>query len=101
MFPDWSAVTSPVVGNALQAMVGSEHVLNRWSGYNPATDRVRVALLQIYAESGRAPMLDTLAERAGLSETAVRPLLQELRGRDLVVLGRMALRRAEISTVRC
>ncbi len=51
-FPDWSAVTSPVVKNALQAMVGSDHVLNRWSGYDPATDRVRVALLRLYADHG-------------------------------------------------
>jgi len=67
-------------------MVGSDHVFDRWSGYDPATDRVRVALLQLYAEDGRAPTTGTLAERAGVSETAVRLLLQELRRRDLVVL---------------
>jgi len=67
-------------------MVGSDHVFDRWSGYDPATDRVRVALLQLYAEDGRAPTTGTLAERAGMSETAVRLLLQELRRRDLVVL---------------
>ncbi|MDX0190404.1 bifunctional organomercurial lyase/mercury(II) reductase MerBA [Sinorhizobium meliloti] len=86
LFPDWSVVTSPVVRNALQAMVGSDHVLNRWSGYDPATDRVRVALLQLYAKDGRAPIRSALAERAGLDETAIRPLLAELRRRDLVVL---------------
>jgi mercuric reductase len=85
-FPDWSVVTSPAVRDVLQALIGSDHVLNRWSGYNPTTDRVRVALLQLYAESGRAPAPDMLAERAGLSRTVIRPLLQELRGRDLVVL---------------
>lgn len=51
-FPDWSTVTSPAVRDALLAMVGSGHVLNRWSGYDPATDRVRVALLQLYVEHG-------------------------------------------------
>jgi len=85
-FPDWSAVTSPMVKNALQAMVGSDHVLDRWSGYHPATDQVRVALLELYAEGGRVPATDALAERTGLSETAIRPLLEELRRRDLVVL---------------
>ncbi len=85
-FPDWSVVTSPAVRNALQAMVGSDHVLNRWSGYNAATDRVRVALLQLYAEDGRAPTTRALAERAELSETVIRPLLAELRRRDLLVL---------------
>ncbi|MBB4190021.1 mercury(II) reductase [Rhizobium aethiopicum] len=85
-FPDWSVVTSPTVRSALQAMVGSDHVLNRWSGYDPATDRIRVALLQLYAEDGRAPVTAALAERTGLSETDVQPLLEELRRRDLVVL---------------
>jgi mercury(II) reductase len=85
-FPDWSVVTSPVVRDALQAMVGSDHVLNRWSGYDPAADRVRVALLQLYAEGGRAPAISALAERAELNEMAIRPLLEELRRRDLIVL---------------
>lgn len=85
-FPDWSVVTSPVVRGALQAMAGSDQALNRWSGYNPAADRVRVALLQLYAEDQRAPSRSALAERAELSETAIRPLLEELRRRDLVVL---------------
>ncbi|GLS36653.1 hypothetical protein GCM10010869_22440 [Mesorhizobium tianshanense] len=85
-FPAWSVVSSPAVKEALLAMVGSDHVLNRWSGYDPATDRVRVALLQLYAEDGRAPSIGALAERAGLSGTAIRPLLQELRRRDLIVL---------------
>jgi mercuric reductase len=85
-FPDWSVVTSPAVKDALQAMVGSDHVFDRWSGYDPATDRVRVALLQLYSEDGRAPTTGALAERAGLNETSVRTLLEELRRRDLVVL---------------
>ncbi|OJU55556.1 MAG: mercury(II) reductase [Alphaproteobacteria bacterium 62-8] len=85
-FPDWSAVISPVVKDTLLAMIGSDHVLNRWSGYDPATDRVRVALLRLYAEDGRAPTTGAIAKRAGLSETAVRPLLEDLRRRDLVVL---------------
>jgi len=85
-FPDWSVVKSPAVKDALQAMVGSDHVFDRWSGYDPATDRVRVALLQLYSEDGRAPTKGTLAERAGLNETSVRTLLEELRRRDLVVL---------------
>jgi mercury(II) reductase len=83
IFPDWSVVTSPAVRNALQAI---DHVFACWSGYDAGTDRVRVALLQLYVEDGRAPTVGALAERAGLSETAIRPLLEELRRRDLVVL---------------
>lgn len=60
-FPDWSVVSSPVVKEALLAMVGSHHVLNRWSGYEAATDRVRVALLERYAEHGRALSSGALA----------------------------------------
>lgn len=85
-FPDRSAVTSHVTRDALLAMVGSGHVLNRWSGYDPATDRARVALLQLYLEHGRAPAADEIANRAGLDETAVPLLLDKLRRRDLVVL---------------
>ena len=84
--PDWSVVSSPAVKDALLVMVGSDHVLNRWSGYDPAADRVRAALLQLFAEHGRAPTPGALAKRAALSEPAIRPLLEELRRRDLVVL---------------
>ena len=85
-FPDWSVVKSPAVKDALLAMVGSNHVFDRWSGYDPATDRVRVALLQLYSEDGRAPTAGALAERAGLNEMSVRTLLEALRRRDLAVL---------------
>jgi mercuric reductase len=85
-FPDWSVVSLPAVKDALQAMVGSDHVLHRWSGYDPITDRVRVALLQGYIEDGRAPTPGALAERTGLSEPAIWSQLEELRQRDLVVL---------------
>lgn len=85
-FPDWSVVKSADVKEALLAMVGSDHVLTRWSGYDRGADRVRIALLQLYAEDGRAPDIRALAARAGLSEMAIRPLLEELRRRDLVVV---------------
>lgn len=49
-------------------------------------DRIRVALLRLHTEVGRAPTAATLAVRAGLSETAIRPLLEELFCRDLIVL---------------
>ncbi|MDE1933559.1 bifunctional organomercurial lyase/mercury(II) reductase MerBA [Bradyrhizobium sp.] len=85
-FPDWSVVTSPAVQDALAAMVGSDHVLDRWSGYDRATDRVRVELLNFFAKEGCAPTIAALAERAGSSEQALQPVLEELRRRDLVVL---------------
>ncbi|MEH2530998.1 hypothetical protein V1277_002626 [Bradyrhizobium sp. AZCC 1588] len=86
--PDWSVVTSPVVKDAVLAMFESEHILNRWSGYSPAEDRVRAALLGLYAEQGRAPTIDVLAARARLDTAEARGQLAELRQRDLVVLSR-------------
>src|SRR5437762_225737 len=67
-FPDWSAVESPVVRDALLAMISSDHVLGRWSGYTAAVDRVRAALLQLYAGNGRAPTPAILAAEVGLTE---------------------------------
>ena len=61
-------------------------MLDRWSGYDPAKDRIRVALLRLYTEVERDPTAATLAVRAGLSETAIRPLLEGLFCRDLIVL---------------
>lgn len=84
-FPDWSVVTLPTVRDALLALVGSDHVFNRWSGYDPAADRVRVALLQLYTAEGRAPIISALSEHVELSESAIRSVLEELRRRDLVV----------------
>jgi mercury(II) reductase len=86
VIPDWSAVTSPVVEEALIAMAASDRLLRRWGGYSPSLDDVRIALLRLYAEGGRAPTLTALATRTGLAEAAVRARLENLRRRDLVVL---------------
>ncbi|MGH8030935.1 MAG: bifunctional organomercurial lyase/mercury(II) reductase MerBA [Luteimonas sp.] len=86
MFPDWSAVTSPVVKDALLAMLESDHVLHRWSGYSSAVDHLRAALLELYAEDGRAPTFAALIARTGLTEATARPLLEDLGQRDLAVL---------------
>ena len=42
-FPDWSVVASPAVSDALQAMVGSDHVLNRFGKRERAEIDVTVA----------------------------------------------------------
>ncbi|MER8472815.1 bifunctional organomercurial lyase/mercury(II) reductase MerBA [Mesorhizobium sp. M1328] len=92
-FPDWSVVTSPLVKDALLAMndvlrimAGPNQPADRWSDRDRLVDRVRVALLKLYAEAGRAPTQSAIAKHTGLSETTVRSLLDELRSRDLVVL---------------
>ena len=85
-FPDWSVVTSSVTRQALLTLVESGHVASRWSGYSAATDRVRTALLRLYAEEGHAPAISAIARRTGMDEGAARRVLAKLRQRDLIVL---------------
>jgi len=85
-FPDWSAVTSPTTHEALLAMLEALGAERAFRSYAPAEDGVRSTLLCLYAEQGRAPAIDDLAMRAGVGETAIRPILASLEARDLVVL---------------
>ncbi len=84
--PDWSVVASSRAREALQTLLRSEHLLHRWGGYADQADRVRSAVLQLYAENGRAPSIGAVSERSGIGAPAVRALLDELGARDLVVL---------------
>src|SRR5216684_8561858 len=70
MFPDWSVVTSPLVSDALLAMndvlrimAGPNQPADHWSDHDRLVDRVRVALLELYAEAGRAPSQSAIARR--------------------------------------
>jgi mercuric reductase len=85
-FPDWPAVTSPQVREALLAIFEAIGIESMWRSYTPAEDGVRTTVLRLYAELGRAPAIDELARRAGVSESTVRPILASLIARDLVVL---------------
>ena len=85
-FPDWAAVTSPTARDALLAIVEAIGADRMWRNYAPAEDAVRTTLLYLYAELGRAPAIGDLARRAGVSESALRPILASLKARDLVVL---------------
>lgn len=85
-FPDWAAVTSPATRDALLAIFAAFGAARTWRDYTPAEDGVRTALLRLYAEAGRAPAIGALARRAGVGETAIRPILASLTARDLVVL---------------
>jgi hypothetical protein len=70
----------------LQALLQSERLLHRWNGYADEADRVRSAVLRLYAENGRAPRVEAVADRSWMSAAAVRALIDELGARDLVVL---------------
>ena len=85
-FPDWTVVTSMRARDALLAILEALGLDRMWRSYTPAEDRVRIALLRHYAEAGLAPAIGDLAERAGVSETAIGPILASLKARDLVVL---------------
>jgi DNA-binding transcriptional ArsR family regulator len=85
-FPDWAAVTSPQAHDALLAIFEAISIEGMWRSYTPAEDGVRTTLLRLYAELGRAPAIDELARRAGVSESTIRRILTSLRARDLVVL---------------
>jgi mercuric reductase len=84
--PDWSVVASPRAREGLQTLLQSEHLLHPWSGYSVEVDRVRNAVLRLYAETGRAPGVEAVTERSGMSAAAVRALVDDLGARDLVVL---------------
>jgi mercuric reductase len=85
-FPDWAAVTSPQVREALLAIFEAIGIVSMWRGYTPAEDAVRTTLLLLYAEQGRAPAIGDLARHVGLNESTIRSHLAKLKARDLVVL---------------
>lgn len=83
--PDSAVVTSARVREALQAIKNAAALANS-SAWTPEENRIRVALLHLYRERGRAPVVTDLAARVGLTVSELRPLLASLRGRDAVVL---------------
>lgn len=78
-------VTSARVREALEAIKNAAALANS-SEWTPEENRIRVALLHLYRERGRAPVVSDLAARVGLSVSELRPLLASLRARDAVVL---------------
>lgn len=87
-FPDWSVVNSRTVRETLDSIFEVMGVEERWSGLGDAEDRVRRAILDYYAEAGRAPSLPRLAEITRLGPGELRALLEKLEARDMVVLDR-------------
>ncbi len=83
--PDWSAVTSTPARRALEAIAG---LMSRCpdAGFDESEDRVRRAVLELYARLGRAPAREEIAGATGLDPDTVRARLAGLAGRDLLVL---------------
>ncbi len=86
--PDWSAVTSETVREALVAIFETCDWEERWAGLDDAQDRTRRAILEAYPRIGHAPSIDELALSTGLAPDQVRVLIEKLRARDMVVLDR-------------
>lgn len=85
-FPDWSAVVSSQVEQALSAIFRAFGVEKTWTGYGETEDRIRRAILDSYLQDARAPSLAALSSRSGLVPEALRRALHSLRTRDLVTL---------------
>jgi mercuric reductase len=86
-FPDWSAVSSKNAHAATLAMLEATGVQRRWQQHGDVEDRVRVAILRHYAQTGRAPDLASLRASIGLSADALEQALAALAARDLIVRG--------------
>lgn len=59
-----------------------------WCGLTPEEDRVRIALLKMYAEHGRAPDVADLATRVGVTAPQLEAMLTSLETRDVIVRDR-------------
>lgn len=85
-FPDWSAVTSPLVERALLDLLREDRMLARWQGLTEPVRETHRAILQVFRDTGRAPQAEWLAELRQLPVDAVTKHIDDLVNRDLVVL---------------
>lgn len=84
--PDWSIVTSEVVGDTLEALFETCNWSERWAGLSEAEDGMRRLVLETFARSGRAPLKHELVLTTGLAPEQVQDLLVKLSDRDMVVV---------------
>lgn len=82
--PHSADLASPRAREALLA-IDNAGALTHWSGLSAEEDRVRIAVLHMYAEQGRAPLAVDLATRVGLSTPQLQAVLTSLEARDVIV----------------
>lgn len=82
--PQRSDVVSPGAREALLAIENAGALISWW-GLSPEENRVRIALLRMHAEQGRAPAIVDLAGRVGLSASQLQAVLTSLEARDVLV----------------
>lgn len=85
--PDRSGVASLRARKALLA-IENTGALTSWCGLSAEEDRVRIALLHMYAEQGGAPAIVDLAARVGLNASLLQAVLTSLEARDVIVRDR-------------
>lgn len=86
-WPNRSVVTSDTGGQALDAIAKVSGFGNKWFGLTEIEDRVRRAILELYARIGCTPDVAQLAEETGMTPEEVRAQLRNLQERDQIVLG--------------
>jgi mercuric reductase len=84
--PDWSVVTSSIVGDVLEAVFETSDWEERWADLDEDEDLTRRAILKTYALRGHAPSIDELASTTGLTADQVQNQIVKLAARDMVVL---------------
>lgn len=84
--PDWSQVSAPAARAALEAIVDVVGLTAKFADLDPLEDAVWQAVLEGYADLGRAPRISEIACRLGISAEATTTWLRRLRARDQIVL---------------
>lgn len=83
---DWSAITTEPAHRALAAIVERFDIRTRWSGLDHDEDRVRRAVLVLYARLGHAPAAAEIAAEAGVPAGEIGAVLARLEARDILRL---------------
>jgi hypothetical protein len=85
--PDWSKITLPKAREVLQRRLAAHSSgVSDWAGLDEAEDKALTAILRYFADHGRGPSIEDVAETSGQPLDIVRRSLGTLRVRDLVVL---------------
>jgi hypothetical protein len=85
-FPDWAAVPDDTAADALAAILSAFNAGECQSAVGPEDDRVRQAVLRLFARLGRAPELSEIAEQTEIEAEHLRAILDRLNSQDLMAL---------------
>lgn len=86
VIPDWTVVTTSAAREAIEGILDSGWQGVRLADLEASAVWVLVALLRLYADSGRPPSQQRIAAEVDMPEDEVHRLLNELHRHDLVIL---------------